>query len=145
MVVQFHIIDSDCLTVSFIVMRHVIGLLIRVSPLFFRFQWFDCACEIDRSISQATVLMVYSGMDEPECNLCIKKIDKPYERIFVHGRQRVIRRFIRNSDPNVWRTEKQRIYLHKAIGIYCTKSCSDARSRTSGGRTGGIGGFSPPK
>ena len=45
-------------------------------------------------------------------------------------KQRVIQRFIRNTDPAVSRTEKQRIYLHKEIRIYCIKSCNHARPRT---------------
>ena len=46
------------------------------------------------------------------------------------AKQKVIQLFINNTDPAVWRTaEKQRIYLHKAIRIYCIKSCKHARHR----------------
>ena len=85
MVARFYIIDSDCLKVSYILTRLVIGSLTCASPPLFRFQFrcFDFESETDRSILQAVVLVVYSGMDEPECNLCIKKIDKPCERLLV--------------------------------------------------------------
>ena len=46
------------------------------------------------------------------------------------AKQRVIQLFIRNTEPTVWRTDKQQIYLHKAIRIYGTKSCNHARPRT---------------
>ena len=46
------------------------------------------------------------------------------------GKQRAIQLFIRNTDPAVWRTVTQRIYLPKAIRIFCIKSCNHTRSRT---------------
>ena len=86
MVARFYLVDSDCLTVSYILTRLVISSLICASPPLFRFRCFDFALEFDGSILQVVVLIVYSGMDVSECNLCIKKIDKPCERFLMEGK-----------------------------------------------------------
>ena len=85
MVARFYIIDSDCLTVSYILTRLVIGSLTYASPFLIRFQCFEFACKFERSIFKAVVLTVYSGMDIPECNLCIKKIHRPSKRFLVES------------------------------------------------------------
>ena len=41
-------------------------------------------------------------------------------------KQKVIQLFMKVTDPAVSLTEKQRIYLHKAIRTYCIKSCNHA-------------------
>ena len=46
------------------------------------------------------------------------------------GKQGGNQLFIRNTDSVVWLTEKQRIYWHKEVRIYCIKSCNHARPRT---------------
>ena len=86
MVARFYLVDSDCFTGSYILTRLVFSSLICTSPPLLQFQRFDFALEFDGSILQAVVLIIYSGMDVSECNLCIKKIDKPYERFLVEGK-----------------------------------------------------------
>ena len=91
----------------------MIGSLAWARPPLFRFECFHSAREFDRSILRVVVLIVYSGMDIQECNLCIKKIDKPYERFLVL------------SDIQT----KQRICLYKAIRVYCINSCNHAKPK----------------
>ena len=72
-VARFYIIDSDCLTVSYILTILLIGSLTCASPPLLRFQCFDFAREFDGSILPAVVHIVCSRMNVSECNLCLKK------------------------------------------------------------------------